>query len=523
MFSSYFFLRQLRRALAKALEDAVFYDAYRQSKQSVVLVFEQKNGSPFYIEAFFAADECLLHFPQEQSKARKAIPILKELYGMRVVSVEQAENERAFAIHLKDKQSIVFKWFGRQSNILHWQEGKVLWLLRPKLKNDALYEYATFHKPRTWTEEEFLERGADLAAFIPQLGKDAIRAWAEFAHWESVTNVHDKWLKLEALLHDLKQPTYYIIEENKRAHFSLFYFKGDGVKLLAEEHNPLAAANTYFHYYYRFNRVELLREELSLFFTNKLRSLKKQIEQLTLRVQEFDQALPPQHLADIIMANLHAFQGKREAELLNFYTQEVIHVNIKERLSPVEYASLLYKKSKNRQTEKNKMLTRLEQFKEAYQKTEEVLEVIPQADARTLLALKDAHIPVKGLTDQQKNALEAPVFKEYECQGYKIYVGRNAKNNDELTLHFAHKEDLWLHARDVSGSHVIVKHKSDKIFPKPVVERAAQLAAFYSKRKNDSLCPVMYTLKKYVRKVKGTAPGMVRVEKESVLLVVPME
>ncbi len=523
MFSSYFFLRQLRRALSNVLEEALLYDAYRQSKQSVVLVFEQKNGAFFYIEAFFAVDECLLHFPQEQSKSRKAISILKDLHGLRVVSVEQAENERAFAIHLKDKQSIVFKWFGRQSNILQWQDGKVVWLLRPKLKNDALYEYATFHKLRTWTEEEFIEKGAALSTFIPQLGKDTIRTWSQFSHWEEVTAVHDKWLKVEALLKYLKQPVYYILEENKRAHFSLFYFKQDGVQLLAEEHDSLSAANTYFYYYYRFNRVEILREELTLFFPNKHCSLTKQIEQLSIRIEEFDQALPPQQLADIIMANLNAFQGKKEAELLNFYTQEFILVKVKEGLSPVEYASLLYKKSKNRQTEKNKMLLRVEQFKEERKKLEEAFATIHQADARTLLAMKETYIPVKGMTDQQKNALEPPVFKEYECQGYKIYVGRNAKNNDELTLHFAHKEDLWLHARDVSGSHVIIKHKPDKIFPKPVLERAAQLAAFYSKRKNDSLCPVMYTLKKYVRKVKGTAPGMVRVEKESVVLVVPAE
>ncbi len=97
----------------------------------------------------------------------------------------------------------------------------------------------------------------------------------------------------------------------------------------------------------------------------------------------------------------------------------------------------------------------------------------------------------------------------------------NAQRNDELTLKYAYKEDLWLHAKDVPGSHVIIKHQSGKNFPKDVIERAAQLAAYYSKRKTDTLCPVAVTPKKYVRKRKGDPAGMVVVEREEVVMVEP--
>lgn len=100
-------------------------------------------------------------------------------------------------------------------------------------------------------------------------------------------------------------------------------------------------------------------------------------------------------------------------------------------------------------------------------------------------------------------------------------IGRNAKNNDLLTQRYTYKDDLWLHARDVTGSHVVVKYKAGKTFPKSVIERAAELAAWYSKRRTDSLCPVIVTPKKYVRKPKGLAEGQVLVEKEDVVLVVP--
>jgi predicted ribosome quality control (RQC) complex YloA/Tae2 family protein len=68
---------------------------------------------------------------------------------------------------------------------------------------------------------------------------------------------------------------------------------------------------------------------------------------------------------------------------------------------------------------------------------------------------------------------------------------------------------------------VLIKHQANKNFPKDVIERAAQLAAHYSKRKNESLCPVTVTPKKFVRKRKGDPAGMVVVEKETVVLVEP--
>ena len=83
------------------------------------------------------------------------------------------------------------------------------------------------------------------------------------------------------------------------------------------------------------------------------------------------------------------------------------------------------------------------------------------------------------------------------------------------------KDDLWLHAKDVSGSHVIIKYKSEAKPSSEIKEKAAQLAAYFSKRKSDSLCPVVITPRKFVRKRKGDPPGAVVVEKEEVLLVVP--
>jgi predicted ribosome quality control (RQC) complex YloA/Tae2 family protein len=133
------------------------------------------------------------------------------------------------------------------------------------------------------------------------------------------------------------------------------------------------------------------------------------------------------------------------------------------------------------------------------------------------------YVKHQGLTgDTGANDLTVDqLFKEVNLDGFRILIGRNARNNDLLTQRFAYKEDLWLHARDVSGSHVLIKYRPGKSFPRNVIERAAELAAWYSRRRTDSLCPVTVTPRKFVRKPKGLAEGQVLIEKESVVMVVP--
>ena len=107
-------------------------------------------------------------------------------------------------------------------------------------------------------------------------------------------------------------------------------------------------------------------------------------------------------------------------------------------------------------------------------------------------------------------------------EGYEVWVGRNARQNDALTFDHARKYDLWMHARGVGGSHAVLRLPNRDARPgKPLLERAAAIAAYFSKAQGSSLVPVMMAPRKYVRKPKGAAPGAVVVEREEVLLVEP--
>ncbi len=105
--------------------------------------------------------------------------------------------------------------------------------------------------------------------------------------------------------------------------------------------------------------------------------------------------------------------------------------------------------------------------------------------------------------------------------GFRVLVGKNAKQNDELTMKVAKKEDLWFHARHVPGSHVVLQTHNTKQIPKEAIEQAAEIAAYFSDAKTQKHAPVAYTKRKFVRKPKGAALGAVLLEREEVVIVTP--
>jgi predicted ribosome quality control (RQC) complex YloA/Tae2 family protein len=103
---------------------------------------------------------------------------------------------------------------------------------------------------------------------------------------------------------------------------------------------------------------------------------------------------------------------------------------------------------------------------------------------------------------------------------YVIWVGRNSRQNEAVTFDKGRDQDLWLHAREVPGAHVIIKSDGRRI-PETVIEQAAALAAYYSASRNEGRAAVDVTLRKYVKKIKGAGQGMVTYRNEETHMVVP--
>jgi predicted ribosome quality control (RQC) complex YloA/Tae2 family protein len=216
------------------------------------------------------------------------------------------------------------------------------------------------------------------------------------------------------------------------------------------------------------------------------------------------------------MANLNIINpNDAQIEVPDLYHENTnITIKLKPQISPQRNAEILYRKSKNQRLEINKIKENIAAKKNVIQQLDQKIEAIElTTDWKALQRL------IKT-TPLDPPAKDLP-FNTFSVTDYSIYVGRNNKCNDVLTFDYAKKDDLWLHVKDAPGSHVIIKKQGILPIPKPVIERAAALAAYFSKRKTENMAPVIYTERKYVRKIKGSLPGQVAVMKEKVLLVQP--
>src|SRR6267378_5178331 len=132
----------------------------------------------------------------------------------------------------------------------------------------------------------------------------------------------------------------------------------------------------------------------------------------------------------------------------------------------------------------------------------------------------------KPTTDRkkQKASLTIPGMRRYlSSDGYEVLVGRSARDNDQLTFRVARPNDLWLHAGDYPGSHVIVRNSSRSEIPHRTIIEAAQLAAKFSQASKDAKVTIHYTRRKFLSKPKGAAPGLVRMSSFKAITVEPGE
>jgi predicted ribosome quality control (RQC) complex YloA/Tae2 family protein len=142
-----------------------------------------------------------------------------------------------------------------------------------------------------------------------------------------------------------------------------------------------------------------------------------------------------------------------------------------------------------------------------------------RASAERLLGRRGAKPGEKSKQRKQRGVTTGRRFLSSE--GFEILVGRKAKDNDQITFRVAQSQDLFLHAADYPGSHVIIRNPNRKIVPQQTIQEAAELAAFFSQAKNQGKAAVHYTEKKSVTKPPRAKPGLVRLSSFKTILVQP--
>ncbi len=233
---------------------------------------------------------------------------------------------------------------------------------------------------------------------------------------------------------------------------------------------------------------------------------------------------------ELITSNVYVVQkGMTSFETQDFYEEDmpIIKIKLDPELTAVENAQRYFKKYNKAKRTFQALQEQIKQNNEELEYLNTILTAIENSsDENNIIEIhselaEEGYVKKRKFKKGEKIKKTAPLHY-VSSEGFDIYVGKNNKQNDELTLKFASSNDMWLHTKDIPGSHVIVKTKGFGI-PEDTIIEAALLAAFYSKGRNSSSVPVEYTLKKNVKKPNGAKPGMVIYEENKTLYVTPDE
>jgi len=513
--NNYYFLRQLSAVLDRRLKGFMAAACFSQQKDELILEFNDAETS-FFIRATLTPALCCLSFPDAFARAGKnSIDLFSEIILKKITGVRQYENERSFSIAFEDDLLLLFKMHGTRSNIILVRNDRPEELFRHHLAGDLAIDPRALDRSMTWSQGDFEGHLDALPTHYFTFGQEVWHYLKAIGF--DTANTKAQWTMMEQVRQRLSEPEYFIRDDGERLVFSLLRW-GNIVRTFTD---PLKAINEFYHAAIHTAAVFAEKKTALQQLRAQLASGTRYLEKSRLKLTEILSGSEYKVWADLLMANLHRIKrGDETTTVENFYDEnKPLRIKLNKDLNAQKNAEIYYRKARHQPTE-------IAKLKESIARKENELEIVRKNIAaitgETNIKNLRRHVEQAGLRVDAKGKQPVSLpYHEHLFKGFVIWVGKNAVSNDFLTLKHTFKEDLWLHAKDVSGSHVIIKYQSGKKFPKDVIEYAAGLAAFHSKRKNESLCPVTVTPKKFVRKRKGDPPGMVVVEREDVILATP--
>lgn len=262
-------------------------------------------------------------------------------------------------------------------------------------------------------------------------------------------------------------------------------------------------------------RMKQRANDLFKLVMSRLERVSRKLANQRVELLETDKMERNKLYGDLLSANLYRLQkGDASAVLENYYDPEYAPVTIpmQVNLTPAQNAQKYYTLYRKAVTAKEKLTEQIQQGEQELAYLESVFDVLSRAETETdLLLLRDELCQqgyVKNRSIKGKPPKQQPPMVYHSSDGFLILVGRNNRQNDQLTTKQAAKLDIWLHTQNIPGSHVILVTDGQEP-SETAIQEAAVLAAFHSKARDSAQVPVDFTKIKFVRKPNGAKPGMV--------------
>jgi predicted ribosome quality control (RQC) complex YloA/Tae2 family protein len=503
-------------------------NAFSQDKDKLVLSFRKEDTEKF-IEISVNPGDPYITMRNKFSRARKnSVSFFEEYLPVKIINFEIALYDRIIKFQAENC-SFYFFFRGKLTNVV---------LITP---DKQLFPFKKFDED---DEESLINEFEDLifsSEFpIPSLvidkedGPDSIRKKYSFIGKKVISELK---FRMEDSQHSLEEELYQIIREIKDNLPAVFYSEKYGVLEPAIEtfrsipHSEKSVfPNTSDALQFYFRKKYFLEDFILL--TKRIRNhVKKELERVTAKLNSMDAILSKGSkeelyikYGNLLLINLQLIRPRLESVTVeDIYEGNEIVIPIDPSISPNKNADRYFDKAKDDKLRIEKALELKERFLKDFDKLKLISENLDKIKEREDLRviMKELKIKEDEGTNIKKEIKDK--FKRYVIDGkYFVFVGKDSRNNDLLTVSFAKLNDYWFHARSVPGSHVVLRNDNTKEnMPKNILKKAAAIAAFHSKAKTAGILPVSFTQKKYVVKKKGMEPGKVALLKEDVLLVRP--
>lgn len=543
--------------LAKELNDALSggrVDRVTQPEKDMLLLFVRAGGqnarlilsaSPSYARAHLT-DQSYVNPPDAPMFC---MLMRKHLVGGRILSVAQERGDRILKLTIENRdelgesgqRELYLELMGRHSNLTLVQNGRIVDAIRhvthemsrvrqalpgvafemPPMQDnlelsavaDEIYDRLSLCEGRLDQALQQTLRGLSAAT----AGEFAFRLTGLQKPLLSDIDAREISLRLREFLDKLPSlysPTAQTDQEGVITDVTPFPYLSRDTGLQKPYHSLSAALDAYFGGRDRRDRMAqrstTLRRLIKTHLERAGRKLTLQEEELTdsARMEEY------RVYGELLTAQAYLVpRGQKSVSLPNFYDEnaKTVEIPLDVSLTPPQNAQLYFKKYRKARAaqklaaeQKEKTLAEIDLLENALSDLDTCEDENDLKDVRSVLegAGMLRRTPVRGKNKQPESKPAAYVSPD----GLSIYVGKNAVQNERLTAS-ARGGDLWLHAKDMPGSHVIVRCDGQEA-PKATLECALRLAAFYSKG-HGAAVPVDYTLRKYVKKPSGAAPGFV--------------
>ncbi len=541
MLRNYFTLYHLAFELQELLQGGYVFEVFSQQRNELVLSLITNQGKHLQLIVVTGHPKlCIYTREGINRKQRNTAELIPEIHEKRITGVIIDPCDRIISLLLEANNELVLQLFSAKTNVFLKKNGTIVDTFKQDKRPATTIEKASSRPEILPSLERLVQNRAffidcfekapsrtvteKLGKILPGFDRQLVKVLLErCGNNPTPEKLHEE---LSILFYELLEPVPCVsVDEKNGPEFSI---------LNTHLQNPVIVEtiteglNLYSRKTWQYLKTAELLKELESKLKQKKRKLEREIDQFQPEKLR-KQAAEYERNGHLLMANLYSpLPEKDRITVTDIFdpSSPQLTIPLKPELTLQQNAKTLFRKASKTKEKIEGGLVRLESVKKEKSELELLLEsaekLTTPSEVRDFHAANHAILKRQGLANRAGKEKKPLAFRKFDITSKAVlYVGKNARNNEQLTFAFAKPHDIWLHARGTAGSHCILRGAT--LQNTTEIRKAAEIAAYYSSARHSELVPVMYTEKKYVRRSKNMPQGQVLAERETVIMVRPSQ